>query len=101
MKVKPKHTTWPEFVIIGICIIAILYFFVISPIVVPWIQHLISNAHPMLKAVPKTMMTLTSSNVHSILDYANQIGGFIATVIGIIVGLKSLKRNVKAKRTVK
>ena len=69
-----------------------------------------ANAVPMLKSENAPMVMthaqkdfeiarLKHIKVKNILDDANQIFGIIASAIGIIIGLKTLLRNMKAKKT--
>jgi hypothetical protein len=119
-KKKKIIETW-EIIVISLGLAIGLYVFVVKPYVVPWVQEKLNIG--LVAAVPaKTeMLMLTPKSarpesvsteqqallqaklkhikVKNFLDDANQIFGIAASAVGIIIGLKTLLRNMKAKKT--
>jgi hypothetical protein len=118
-KKKKVIEVW-EIIVISVGLAIGLYVFAIKPYVVPWVQEKLNIG--LVAAVPaKTEMMLQSLKsresapvsaerqaiealrlkhlkVKNLLDDANQIFGIVASLVGIIIGLKTLLRNVKAKK---
>ena len=119
-KKKKVIEVW-EIIVISLGLAIGLYVFVVKPYVLPLVQDRAVALKPAVAAKPQSVMqlqslprvtaTLTTEQqalleaklkyikVKNILDDANQIFGIAASAVGIIIGLKTLLRNMKAKKT--
>jgi hypothetical protein len=112
--------TW-EIIVISLGLAIGLYVFVVKPYVVPWVQEKLNIGLVAVAPAKPEMLMLTQKSarpealsaerqaieairlkhlkVKNLLDDANQIFGIAASAVGIIIGLKTLLRNMKAKKT--
>jgi hypothetical protein len=102
MKKKLELHDIVELSLLIICVSIALFFLVIEPYLIPWIKSLFPVHKQLLMALPE--MKLQSKDVTTIIDksfeYLNKLVGLAGAVIGVLVGVNSLRRRTKAKRRI-